>query len=177
VGGALRDPGRVMAASLRHARPQPFAQHIRRLCWFALVAGVVITARAIQPASGPAPAITLLAVIVFVGAIWTIVARVGGYARREQARQRQAVETARRAGACEAATTIQDRLANRLSLALGYAEFLVDDARLPEDAREQARRVMDGAMTAAQIVSAVRTELGCASDEAMAQPDPTSLGE
>jgi hypothetical protein len=166
-----------MAASLPRARPQPFAQHIRRLCWFALVAGVVITARAIQPAGQTAPAITLLAVVVFLAAIWTIATHVGGYARREQARQRQAVETAWRAGACQAATTIQDRLANRLSLALGYAEFLVEDGRLPDDAREQARKVMDGAMAAAQIVSAVRTEFGCASDDALAQTDPASLVE
>jgi hypothetical protein len=112
---ALGDPERIMALSLSHARPQAFAQHIRRLCWFALVAAVVITARAVQPAIEPAPQITSVAVAVFLGAIWTIAAHVRDYVRREQ-----------------------------------------------------ARRIMDGARAAAQVVSTLKQDLGCAGDEVAA---------
>ena len=158
-----------MLTSLPHAPPHPFSQHIRRLCWFALTAGLVIIARAVQPSLEPSPAATLLAVAVFLGAIWAIVAHVSDYVRREQVRRREAIETAWRAAACQTALTIQDRLANRLSLALGYAEFLADDARLPDDVRQQAQKVMDGARAAAQVVSAVKHELGC--DGAQITPD------
>ena len=54
------------------------------------------------------------------------------------------------------ASAMQDRIANKLSLTVGYAEFLVTDPRLPDDLREQAQRAMDGARAAAEQMSELK---------------------
>jgi hypothetical protein len=54
------------------------------------------------------------------------------------------------------ASAMQDRIANKLSLTVGYAEFLVTDQRLPEDLREYAQRAMDGAKAAAEQMSELK---------------------
>jgi hypothetical protein len=51
---------------------------------------------------------------------------------------------------------MQDRIANKLSLTVGYTEFLVTDPRLPEDLREHAQRAMDGARAAAEQMSELK---------------------
>jgi hypothetical protein len=51
---------------------------------------------------------------------------------------------------------MQDRIANKLSLTVGYAEFLVTDARLPDDLRAHAQRAMDGAKGAAEQMSELK---------------------
>ena len=51
---------------------------------------------------------------------------------------------------------MQDRIANKLSLTVGYAEFLVTDERLPDDLREHAQRAMDGAKAAAEQMSELK---------------------
>jgi hypothetical protein len=51
---------------------------------------------------------------------------------------------------------MQDRIANKLSLTVGYAEFLVTDPRLPEDLRQQAQKAMDGARAAAEQMSELK---------------------
>ena len=54
------------------------------------------------------------------------------------------------------ANAMQDRIANKLSLTVGYTEFLVTDARMPEDLREHAQRAMDGARAAAEQMSELK---------------------
>jgi hypothetical protein len=51
---------------------------------------------------------------------------------------------------------MQDRIANKLSLTVGYAEFLVTDPRLPDDLREYAQKAMDGARAAAEQMSELK---------------------
>jgi hypothetical protein len=51
---------------------------------------------------------------------------------------------------------MQDRIANKLSLTVGYTEFLLTDGRLPDDLREQAQKAMDGALAAAETMSALK---------------------
>ena len=54
------------------------------------------------------------------------------------------------------ASAMQDRIANKLSLTVGYTEFLVTDPRLPEDLRDHAQRAMDGARAAAEQMSELK---------------------
>src|ERR671930_661613 len=76
--------------------------------------------------------------------------------RAEDARRAADSEAARLEGARMTASAMQDRIANKLSLTVGYTEFLVTDQRLPEDLREHAQRAMDGARAAAEQMSALK---------------------
>jgi hypothetical protein len=74
---------------------------------------------------------------------------------------------------------MQDRIANKLSLTVGYTEFLVTDPRLPEDLREHAQRAMDGARAAAEQMSELKrvtrqeyeTRLKCAGGDSKTPGD------
>jgi hypothetical protein len=106
---------------------------------------------------------TELALGIIVVASWAIVAQVAWYVRSEDARQAAESEVARLEGARSTANAMQDRIANKLSLTVGYTEFLVTDPRLPEDLREQAQKAMNGALAAAEIMSELKrvTRLEC----------------
>src|SRR5947209_9139523 len=78
------------------------------------------------------------------------------YLRAEDARGVAESEAARLEGARMTASAMQDRIANKLSLTVGYAEFLVTDERLPDDLREHAQRAMDGAKAAAEQMSELK---------------------
>ena len=78
------------------------------------------------------------------------------YLRAEDARRAAESEAARLEGARMTASAMQDRIANKLSLTVGYAEFLITDPRLPEDLREHAQRAMDGARAAAEQMSELK---------------------
>jgi hypothetical protein len=78
------------------------------------------------------------------------------YLRTEDTRRVAEAEAARLEGARMTASAMQDRIANKLSLTVGYAEFLVTDPRLPEDLREHAQRAMDGARAAAEQMSELK---------------------
>jgi hypothetical protein len=105
-----------------------------------------------------------LAAAVLLIAVWTVLSDVHRHVGREQRRQREAIAAGRQKGACEAADAIQNRIANTLSLTVGYAELLADDARLPADTREQGRKVIESAMTTVGIVSQFKQTLRCAAD-------------
>src|SRR5258708_8786883 len=78
------------------------------------------------------------------------------YLRAEDSRRLAESEAARLEGARMTASAMQDRIANKLSLTVGYAEFLVTDPRLPEDLRDYAQRAMDGARAAAEQMSELK---------------------
>ena len=97
-----------------------------------------------------------LALAVILVASWAIVLHVTVYLRAEDARRAAESEAARLEGARLTASAMQDRIANKLSLTVGYAEFLVTDPRLPDDLREHAQRAMDGARAAAEQMSELK---------------------
>jgi len=97
-----------------------------------------------------------LALAVILVASWAIVMQVTLYLRTEDARRAAESEAARLEGARLTASAMQDRIANKLSLTVGYTEFLVTDPRLPEDLREHAQRAMDGARAAAEQMSELK---------------------
>ena len=99
---------------------------------------------------------TRLALGVILVASWAIVIHVTVYLRAEDARRAAESEAARLEGARLTASAMQDRIANKLSLTVGYTEFLVTDPRLPEDLREHAQRAMDGARAAADQMSELK---------------------
>jgi hypothetical protein len=129
---------------------------VKRLIWFALVACVSLIGTLEMHQGGPQQLSTRLALGVILVASWAIVMHVTLYLRAEDARRAAESEAARLEGARLTANAMQDRIANKLSLTVGYAEFLVTDPRLPEDLREQAQKAMDGARAAAEQMSELK---------------------
>jgi hypothetical protein len=131
-------------------------RRIKRLIWFALVACVALIGTLETTPELPQQLSVRLALAVILVASWAIVMQVTMYLRGEDARRAAASEAARLEGARLTASAMQDRIANKLSLTVGYAEFLVTDPRLPDDLREQAQRAMDGAKAAAEQMSELK---------------------
>ena len=131
-------------------------RRVKRLIWFALVACVALigTLEGRQDLSQQLSIRLALAIILV--ASWAIVIQVTVYLRAEETRRQQEAEAARLEGARLTASAMQDRIANKLSLTVGYAEFLVTDPRLPDDLREHAQRAMDGARAAAEQMSELK---------------------
>jgi len=155
-----------MALSIPQNQPQSFERHIRRLVWCALIATLTLLGLALQATqqlNSRQLSIGLAAAVLLVAA-WTVLNDVHAHARREQMWRRDATAAGRQEGACQAAEAIQSRVANALSVTVGYAEFLAEDARLPTDAREHARKAMASAFTATSTISQFKETLRCVGD-------------
>jgi hypothetical protein len=131
-------------------------RRIKRLTWFALVACVALVGALQGSQDMPEQVSVRLALAVILVASWAIVIHVTLYLRTEDSRRAAESEAARLEGARLTASAMQDRIANKLSLTVGYTEFLVTDPRLPDDLREQAQRAMDGARAAAEQMSELK---------------------
>jgi hypothetical protein len=131
-------------------------RRIKRLIWFALVACVALIGTLETTQDLTQQLSVRLALAVILVASWAIVIHVTIYLRAEDARRAAESEAARLEGARLTASAMQDRIANKLSLTVGYTEFLVTDPRLPEDLREHAQRAMDGARAAAEQMSELK---------------------
>jgi len=131
-------------------------RRVKRLIWFALVACVALIATLEAGPGLPEQLSVRLALAVILVASWAVVIHVTVYLRAEDARRAAQSEAARLEGARLTASAMQDRIANKLSLTVGYTEFLVTDPRLPEDLREHAQRAMDGARAAAEQMSELK---------------------
>lgn len=151
-----------MSVSLVSPYRQNLEREIKRLAWFALLACIALLIPAALSSIGPQLQLAgALAAIVVVVAILAAVRDVARYVRQEQASRREATDASRRAGACIAADAIQDRVANSLSVTVGYIEFMVEDQNLPAEMRERADKALEGALAAARSVSTFRQALGC----------------
>ncbi len=131
-------------------------RRVKRLIWFALVACVALIGTLESEQDLAQQLSVRLALAIILVASWAIVMHVTVYLRTEDARRAAESEAARLEGARMTASAMQDRIANKLSLTVGYAEFLVTDSRLPEDLREHAQRAMDGARAAAEQMSELK---------------------
>jgi hypothetical protein len=131
-------------------------RRVKRLTWFALVACVALIGALQGGQDMPEQLSIRLALAVILVASWAIVIHVTIYLRAEDARRAAESEAARLEGARLTASAMQDRIANKLSLTVGYTEFLVTDPRLPDDLREHAQRAMDGAKAAAEQMSELK---------------------
>jgi hypothetical protein len=153
VGVLNRPDGRVAQC----ATSTPYVlRRVKRLIWFALVACVALVGTLGSEQAVPQLLSVRLALAVILVASWAIVVQVTVYFRAEEARRVAEAEAARLEGARMTASAMQDRIANKLSLTVGYAEFLVTDPRLPEDLRDHAQRAMDGARAAAKQMSELK---------------------
>jgi hypothetical protein len=131
-------------------------RRVKRLTWFALLACVALIGALQSGQDMPEQLSVRLALAVILVASWAIVIHVTIYLRAEDARRAADSEAARLEGARLTASAMQDRIANKLSLTVGYTEFLVTDPRLPEDLKEHAQRAMDGARAAAEQMSELK---------------------
>ena len=142
--------------SLQHTTSPDVLRRVKRLIWFALVASLVLIATP-NPGGEPAQQVTSrLALAIILVASWAIVLHVRRYLRAEDGRRAAESQAARLEGARLTASAMQDRIANKLSLTVGYTEFLVTDPRLPDDLRDHARRAMEGARAAAEQLSELK---------------------
>jgi hypothetical protein len=164
-----------MSLSLPQAsRPDFFERHIRRLAWYTLLASVVLLIPITRKSDSPDIALaTALGAAVLVTAVLTVVRDVGRYVRQEQVRRQTAVTAAQQLGACLAAATIHDRIANQLSVTVGYVELVGEAEQLSPLAREQAELAIQAALAATRAVSAFKESLGC---EALAVQPPSPRG-
>jgi hypothetical protein len=131
-------------------------RRVKRLIWFALVACVALIGTLESRQELPQQLSIRLALAVILVASWAIVLHVTSYLRAEDVRRAAESEAARLEGARLTASAMQDRIANKLSLTVGYAEFLLTDPRLPDDLREHAQKAMDGARAAAEQMSELK---------------------
>jgi hypothetical protein len=147
---------RPAGASAQYTATPYVLRRIKRLIWFALVACVALVGTLDSNQELPQQLSVRLALAVILVASWAIVMQVTVYLRAEDARRATESEAARLEGARMTASAMQDRIANKLSLTVGYAEFLVTDPRMPEDLREHAQRAIDGARAAAEQMSELK---------------------
>src|SRR5579859_1670127 len=147
---------RTAGASAEDTATPYVLRRIKRLIWFALVACVALVGTLESNQELPQQLSVRLALAVILVASWAVVMHITVYLRAEAARRADESEAARLEGARMTASAMQDRIANKLSLTVGYAEFLVTDPRLPEDLREHAQRAMDGARAAAEQMSELK---------------------
>jgi hypothetical protein len=151
-----------MEATAYQRTPGDVDRHVRRLAWFALLASIVLLLPTVGLSATPALQLAAaLGAVVLIVVVRTLIETVRGYVREQRMQAREAAEASRRSGACMAAEAIQDRVGNLLSLTVGYSEFLVEDERLPADARDRAQRALEGGRAAANAVSTFRQTLDC----------------
>src|SRR5215471_4094730 len=144
------------ARSAQYTTTPYLLRRVKRLIWFALVACVALIGALEGAQDVPEQLSMRLALAVILVASWAILTHVTVYLRAEDVRRAAESEAARLEGARLTASAMQDRIANKLSLTVGYTEFLVTDPRLPEDLREHAQRAMDGARAAAEQMSELK---------------------
>ncbi len=154
-------------------------RRIRRLILFALVACVALLGALEVQRDLPQQLTTRLALLVILVASWAVLTQVTMYLRAEETRRAAESEAARLEGARLTASAMQDRIANKLSLTVGYAEFLVTDPRMPADLREHAQKAMDGARAAAEQLSELKriTRQQCEMRRSAAAYAPEQPGE
>jgi hypothetical protein len=164
-----------MALSLPQAsRPDFFERHIRRLAWYTLLASIALLTPIVRKSdSAETELVSALGAGVIVIAVLTVVRDVGRYVRQEQVRRQAAAAASQQAGACLAAATIHDRIANLLSVTVGYVELVGEAEQLSPLAREQAELAIQAALAATRAVSAFKESLGC---EALAVQPPSPRG-
>ncbi|MBV9168972.1 MAG: hypothetical protein JOZ81_02660 [Chloroflexi bacterium] len=166
-----------MALSLPRKSNVPFERQVRHLAWFALVASIAMLVPLMRVGLAPELQLAMgLGASVIIVAVWMLVASVPRYVRQQQSRAYELAKASHLEGACQTAEAIQDRVANLLSITVGYAEFLVEDEELSVETRERAQQALDSALAAARVVSTFKEALGCEGrggiDLAEAEPLP-----
>ena len=158
--------GRSLAAIFGRGRPviehadvmstSCVLRRVKRLTWFALVGCVGLIAAFESTEARSWQLSEQLALAVILVASWATLFQVRRHLLTAETRRAADAEAARLEGARMTASAMQDRIANKLSLTVGYSEFLVTDPRLPADLREHAQRAIDGARAAAEQMSELK---------------------
>src|SRR6266851_2390479 len=104
------------------------SRRIKRMVLFVLLACVVLGAT--TSFWSETPGLGSLALIVILVASWASIGFVEGHLREEEVQARVRSEAARLEGARLTANAMQDRIANKLSVTVGYCELLSGDPRL-----------------------------------------------
>jgi hypothetical protein len=131
-------------------------RRIKRLALVVMVSCLALDTAILDPVDLAVDGRLSLALLVAMIACWAILSEVGRYLRLEGASRAENARAARLEGARLTATAMQDRIANKLSLTVGYCEFLACDSRLPEDLRQQAELALAGAKAAAEYASELK---------------------
>ena len=151
LASSWRGPGESTKASSRNT-----LRRVKRLALVVIVSCLSLGAALTLSNELSGDLRAALALLVAVVASWAIVNEVTRHLRWERANRTANAQAARLEGARLTATAMQDRIANKLSVTVGYCEFLLSDTRLPKDLREQAEKAMMGARAAAETVSELK---------------------
>jgi signal transduction histidine kinase len=102
---------------------------------------------------------------------WAVYRPVLHYVDLERQQRATLAEAARLEGATLAARTVRHHLSNKLAVAIGYSELLVDDPRLPQDLEEQVQKIMASAIAAVETVDKLQEHIVCVQlDTSLAGP-------
>ena len=143
-------PGTHLKGAMRNTR---LLRRIKRMVLFVLLGCVALNAATFG--SGTA-GLQIFAEVIILVACWATISFVEDYIQEEETRAIARAELARLEGARLTANAMQDRIANKLSVTVGYCEILATDSRLPLELRDQALRAMEGAAAAARTMSELR---------------------
>jgi signal transduction histidine kinase len=161
----MSDTGRQHPVRAHSHRATTSGQHLlyrsRYLCpvaaLTALVLLVVETIRLGQPGQPPGLVIGAAATILL--AVAASYGSVAAYIRKEQQREAELTDAARRDGVSLAVRTLQHRIGNKLAVTVGYGEMLLDDPRLPPDLKKLVHEILSSAMAAAAVVRKLDKQL------------------
>lgn len=136
--------------------PVATLRRIKRLALVVMLSFVALGVAILDPIALAGDRRLALLLLIAVVACWIIVGDVTSHVRAESVNRIANARAARLQGARLTATAMQDRIANKLSLTVGYCEFLANDPRIPEDLRQQAQKALLGARAAADTVSELK---------------------
>jgi hypothetical protein len=160
------------------------ARRVKRLALVVMLSCLALVAAVADPTDLRGDGRLAVAVLVAVIACWAIVTEVAAHVRAERRERAENARAARLEGARLTATAMQDLIANKLSLTVGYCEFLATDPRMPPDLREQAELALLGARAAAESMSKLKRMTKDSSGESPAflqvcssEDDPSELSE
>jgi hypothetical protein len=136
--------------------PTGTLRRVRRLALVVLVSCLAVSATLSMSHELSGDMRLVLSLLIAVTASWAIVNEVARHQRAEKANLAANAKAARLEGARLTAEAMQDKVANKLSITVGYCEFLANDSRLPPDLQEQAEKALMGAKAAAEIMSELK---------------------
>lgn len=104
-------------------------------------------------------AVQWLAVSLIMLSMYVTYRRVGIYIRGETSRAASLARDARLKGAALAANTLRHHIANKLAVAVGYSEFLLEDPSTPADIQVHAHKILNSTLDAAKTMHGIDARL------------------
>jgi signal transduction histidine kinase len=132
-------------------------RRIRRIIALGVLAVVALFTLAAPDQSDQFQLVLIAALFLF--CFWALYRPVARYERGERLPQAALTEVAHLEGVSLATRTVRHHLRNKLAVAIGYSELLVDDPSLPHELGEQAQKIMASALAAVETVDKLQDHI------------------